>query len=460
MEVLAQQLPIAGMTQEEPVDFMIGEPMATAEAEYGLRDRILNSRVGRAATAFITALGIGASAELAIASAAGADQAPVAHEASGGWTVLGGDPLVSGGIHSRHDFVRLITSTKGKDAMQLEGLSAKEIAAVDQAAHQGKETTCSMPYGETFKAMVFGINGASIDHNVTFLDPRYKGNPAPAYCLDAPVRDKHGKVTEVVHMKAPDLCANLSLVNRTYPKPAPKPHHKHQKPPTPHTPVTPPTPPTPAVNCSGNTTNTAIGNTGVQSGNCSVNTPVTVCSPVNSPNSVVCSTPPETPPVTPPVTPPSTPSIEIQKTLIESFNPDGTPYSTIVTKHGNTDEWQVTVQNDGNVSLSDAYTDNPPAGEIGIDFASQPFGLQIDASGNSTWGDTLNPGDSVTYYVETQNQAMPCYVNEQNTVTVVGTDSAGQQVEKQAQAPIKEDNTTDCNQGPPTGGSGQPVPTS
>jgi hypothetical protein len=135
----------------------------------------------------------------------------VAHEASSQWTHLGSDPLVPGGIHSGHDFVRLVTSSKGHAAMQLEGLNKKEIAAVDSAARHGEETQCTLRYGQTFDAMVFGINGASIDRNVTFLDSNYK-NGAPAWCLKAVL--KHGKSKETINMMAPDKCANLTLVNR------------------------------------------------------------------------------------------------------------------------------------------------------------------------------------------------------------------------------------------------------
>jgi hypothetical protein len=329
-------------------------------------------------------LGAGGVAELAIADAAVAQ--PTAEMSSGGWTVLGGDPLVPGGVHSRSEFVNVVTSGKGQTAMKYAGLGTKERQAVTLATRKGQERSCSMPYGETFQKMSFGINGTSVDRNVTFADPNYINSPAPAFCVDAKVDvNGDGKVDEVVHIKMPEKCGNVALMNRT-PVNHPKPHHPKREAPVSVVKVAKdstgaqiPTPTgefrffakcedgndqvkttaiynqavqrlidqcnvgstvtvkelspvanpndwkfiTPQVQkqavrakgnkfvfvdkevgstpagpiCTGDTTNTNSGNA-AQGGNCSTNINVPICSPVNSPNSVICS--PSTPPITPP----------------------------------------------------------------------------------------------------------------------------------------------------------------
>jgi len=141
-------------------------------------------------------------------SAAAALQAESA-TANDGWTRLGGDPLVPAGVNTRNDFVRLMTSNKGSTAMTYAGLNASERAAVVRAARTGDFRSCSLRYGMTFQRMSFGINGTSVDRNVTFRDPRYRNRPAAAWCLDVRAGSK------VVHLLVPRICGNIAVINRT-----------------------------------------------------------------------------------------------------------------------------------------------------------------------------------------------------------------------------------------------------
>lgn len=171
---------------------------------------------------------------------------------NGGWTHLGGDPLVAGGINSRSDFVQLITSSKGTTAMRYAGMTPSEIRAVQLAARMGQFRSCRLKYGMHFVRMSFGINGTSVDQNVTFLDPHYRGSGAAAFCMDVRVGN------EMLHVLVPRKCANISVINRTKVKPIPK--APKPKVPTPK-PVPKPTPP-----------------------------PTGSCNAINSPGAVVCST--------------------------------------------------------------------------------------------------------------------------------------------------------------------------
>lgn len=99
------------------------------------------------------------------------------------------------------------------------------------------------------------------------------------------------RVVIVVNVVMPASCWNLNrgrveVVIWVHKKPH-KPHKQHKKPKQ-HKKK----PPIKKV-CSGNTTNQNVG-TAAQGGNCSENTNITVCSPVNSPGSVVCTS--ESPP--------------------------------------------------------------------------------------------------------------------------------------------------------------------
>ena len=204
------------------------------------------------------------------------------------WSHLGGDPLVRGGINTTHDFVRLVTGKKGHAALKLQGMNTTEIKAADKAARQGKTTDCTMNFGDKFASMVFGINGASIDRNVTFNDPRYEGKGAPAKCLTVNVRDKHGKVTERFKLEAPKKCANLSIVSAVQLHPI-----KNQTTTKPKE--------TPAGNCNGDVNQANNSGVDAKGGNCAEIINVNTCTANYSPNAIVCS------PVVPPaiVTPPA-----------------------------------------------------------------------------------------------------------------------------------------------------------
>lgn len=154
--------------------------------------------------AAIAAVGGGVEAAPAMAS-------PVAHEAAATWTHLGGDPLFPGGVQTRNQFVRAITSAKGSKAMSLMGVSKAERAALKKAARQGKEYSCTTEFGEHFEQMSYGVNGVNVDHNVTFADRRYSDG-TPAFCLDAIVKTAHGK--EKIRMELTKKCGNISLKGR------------------------------------------------------------------------------------------------------------------------------------------------------------------------------------------------------------------------------------------------------
>jgi hypothetical protein len=102
--------------------------------------------------------------------------------ASASWTRLGGDPLVRGGVNSRNSYVHIITSKKGNTAMAYAGLNKAQRKAVVMGARTGKFKSCVMHYGDFFLKMSFGINGTSVDSNVTFADARYRAHGAASWC--------------------------------------------------------------------------------------------------------------------------------------------------------------------------------------------------------------------------------------------------------------------------------------
>lgn len=199
--------------------------------------------------------------------------------ASAAWTHLGGDPLVQGGVHTRADYVRIVTSGKGATAMTYAGLNKTERKAVVKGARTGKFKSCVMRFGQHFVAMSFGINGTSVDRNVTFADPRYR-NGAPAFCQDAVVtsttqvvrgKEKIVKTVSnkdgskdvfydridvvktrvcVVHTLMPKKCANFAVSSRGCKTKTKLVHHKrkvHIPPPA------QPAPPAPTISCPGGT---------------------------------------------------------------------------------------------------------------------------------------------------------------------------------------------------------------
>lgn len=189
-----------------------------------------------------------------------------------------------------------------------------------------------------------------------------------------------------------------------------------------------------------------------------------VCAPV-APVAPITPITPIIPPT--PLQPQPVPGISIQKTFEGSYESDGTEYSTVATKHGDTDEWMINVANTGQDTLNASYLDTPPEGEVVVEeslasFPAQPFGLQVNGEGEGTWNDVLEAGQEDTFYVYTENVDVPCYTNVLNTVDVAGVDAYGVEVTAQAQAYTKEENTgSDCiATAPPVTGPGQPLPTS
>jgi hypothetical protein len=185
-------------------------------------------------------------------------------------------------------------------------------------------------------------------------------------------------------------------------------------------------------------------------------------SPVVTKPPIVVKTPPITVVVPPNSTPTPVPGITISKAFVGSYLYDGTEYSDVATEHGDTDEWEETVTNNGQDALNAVYSDTPPAGEQNIEevsseFPAQPAGLSVNTNGVSTWSNVLEPGQSVTFYTYTENEDVACYTNVVNTVDVTGTDSYGQTVSSEAIAYTKEENTgQDCiSTPPPVTGPGQ-----
>lgn len=249
------------------------------------------------------AFGTPAVLALAPATVAVASPAAVARNKAAApttWSHLGGDdPLVRGGLKNTHDFVQLVTSKKGHTALRLQGLNTTEIKAADKAARKGQTADCTMHVGDKFASMVFGINGASIDRNVTFSDQRFARNGAPAKCLTVTIRDKDGRAIEKLTLEAPMKCANLSVKNLVELHPV-----------KPKAPVAKkPAQPAPEV-CSGDVNQANNSGVDAKGGNCSVVTNVNTCTANYSPNAIVCS--PQVPPQIPPVDKGHAPTINLQ----------------------------------------------------------------------------------------------------------------------------------------------------
>ena len=180
--------------------------------------------IGRTAAALAMVAGVG------IATPNIASELQPHHISASGWTVLGGDPLINGGVHSISQAEGLIDSNLGHQVLQREGLSSSEIQAVQTDARKNQVRGCTMNFGEKFIAMVFGPGGNEIDYNVAFADPRFK-NGAPAYCVDAKIvnttksekfiKNQAGAVTEEVinidqkidqiDILIPQKCGNIAL---------------------------------------------------------------------------------------------------------------------------------------------------------------------------------------------------------------------------------------------------------
>jgi hypothetical protein len=337
MEVLTQELPIA----------MAEQPAIDLTAELSLRDRILGSRVGNAAVALITGLGIGGAGELAMTPVASANQVPVAHVSSHTWSVLGGDPFKAGGIKTRDQLAIVLESSRGRAALRGEGLNTQQINAVENAVSRKNRkkdvTNCTLNPGDHFKAMAFGAHG-EIENDV-----KYTGPSAPAFCINVEAGGKK------IELKIPLKCVNIALEKEAPLKPKPhkphKTHHQHKKPQTPVTPATPNV-------CSGNTTNTNSGNA-AQGGNCSTNTNIPICSPVSSPNSVICSPVViEQPPVVTPPPSPQRPSIVMENMPSEGgFIGDKPQFCAEATSNPTADGVTVAFTDKYNMPMTGTYAD-------------------------------------------------------------------------------------------------------
>jgi hypothetical protein len=146
------------------------------------------------------------------------------------WTVLGGQPLIPGGIQgsgqdARTDFVMKSRTAPFQNAMKLAGLNKKERQAVNNAISRGQFTKCYLKYGDHFIAESYGANGAFVDRDVTFLDRDFKGTKgAPAFCLTVKIssrvaRNRRGTRTTGIFadLKIPFECVNFGL-ERKYEK--------------------------------------------------------------------------------------------------------------------------------------------------------------------------------------------------------------------------------------------------
>ncbi|HEX5797620.1 MAG TPA: hypothetical protein VFX86_04505 [Candidatus Saccharimonadales bacterium] len=141
------------------------------------------------------------------------------------WTNLGGDPLFSAsskpsfpnGLQTERDFVRAITSDRGKAALDLMGLDGRERRAILHAARVGDARSCTVRFGERFKKMTYGVNGPSLEKDVAFADPDYP-NGTDAWCLNAVIRGKNGK-KEIIKLKTPVICGNIALKKVVHRKP-------------------------------------------------------------------------------------------------------------------------------------------------------------------------------------------------------------------------------------------------
>ena len=157
------------------------------------------------------------------------------------WSILGGDPLIKGGVHSIAQVGSLIESPLGHRTLSREGLTNQQIAAVEAKAKKGGFHKSTMLFGSVFDAMVFGPNGNQIDWNVRFEDSRYP-NGAPAFSEDVKIvktsksdqvfKDQAGNITEEIittdqkvnelNIVIPEKCGNIALNEMNY-------EHKYHK---------------------------------------------------------------------------------------------------------------------------------------------------------------------------------------------------------------------------------------
>ena len=124
-----------------------------------------------------------------------------------GWKVLGGNPLVAGGVPTAKDYVALISSNKGKLAIERAGLTAFE-GAIIKTAQAKKFSACTMTFGQVFQAMSYGLNTVLVEANVAFQDPNYRSG-APAWCQVTTVNQ--GSRVIFIYTLVPQKCGNFAL---------------------------------------------------------------------------------------------------------------------------------------------------------------------------------------------------------------------------------------------------------
>lgn len=146
------------------------------------------------------------------------------------WSNLGGDPVWKGGVRSVGQLGVVVRSASGQRSLTCLGLNQAQRRAV--TAQIGNAQSCTMKWGQTFIAMAFHSDGASVDRPTRFVDNRFRAG-ARAFCLTATVKD--GKSTTTIKLLWPEICVNAALVSQTTKKsPAKKPKVTKPKPaPTP-----------------------------------------------------------------------------------------------------------------------------------------------------------------------------------------------------------------------------------
>lgn len=177
---------------------------------------------------------------------------PCQHVAVRGWTCFGGDPLFPGGLRKiaadrgislRQAFVYAMTSSRARTAMTYARRTAQQRLAFLRQVRMGNFHRCALKYGEFFPFMSYSANGANVDVNVSFRDPRYKNVNAPSFCVDVPEYGPNGNIVGYKHYKVPWLCVNFGVKRPTKvpykstlppaPKPKPKPRPTPQPKPVP-----------------------------------------------------------------------------------------------------------------------------------------------------------------------------------------------------------------------------------
>ncbi len=201
---IVEGAPIPDATAQRSMD--IGTPGLDEATSRFSRENLLAG-----AATLVAAITPFAATETSVASAS---TGPTARASSVPWSTLGGDPLKPH-INTEAKAVKLLHTRKGRTAMRLMDLSAKDRAALKKAARKGGFTDCKTTYGEHFEASSFS-NPVRVHRDVVFVDPRYKKTGADAWCLHASRvlgEGKNGKFTKKISIEITELCGNISLKN-------------------------------------------------------------------------------------------------------------------------------------------------------------------------------------------------------------------------------------------------------